>query len=119
MQGKIELAQALDHLNYVQYMISDRCSFIHSCIENGTRYYIPFNVIWCPKGLLQLSKDLFGLSFLKLPTKLIVHGSQHYAVHHGSIIDPLLISVSDYSVPIRGWLFWCWIRYHIKGPLML
>ena len=109
----------LDHLDHVQYMISDRCPFSHSSIENGTRHSVPFNVIWCIKGLLQLLKNLFGLGFLKLSTELIIHWSQHNAPHYRSIIKPLLVSVPNSSVNIWGWLFRYRIHYHIKDSFML
>ena len=119
MQGKSKFAQMLDHLDHVQYMINDRCSFLLLGVEYGTRCFVPFNILGYAKYIIQHLNDIRWLGLLENAAKFIIHYRQHYTSHRSTIRDPLLISFSGCTWCCQWWLFRCWIIYHINDPFML
>ena len=95
MQGTSELAQSFDHLDHVEYMISDRSTIWHPSIVDGTRHFVSFYIIRHAEGFLQLLKDFIWLDLLELATELVIYRCQHDASNSGLIRYPLQISVPD------------------------
>ena len=119
VQETSKFAQPFDHLDHVQYMITDWTTIWHLGIIDGTRHFVPLYIVRRAKRLLQLLKDLIWLGLLKFATKLIIHRCQHNALDSSLIRNPLQISIPDQILSTNRREFGCWICYHIKNPLVL
>ena len=72
MQGTFDLTQPLNHLDHVQYMISDRTTIRHFDIVDHTRHFVSLYIVKYAKIFFQPLKDLIWLGLLKSATELIV-----------------------------------------------
>ena len=80
---------------------------------------MPLNVIEWVKGLVQNLQHILWLSILKMMAELIIHCCQHNVMNRSSIVEPLLISISDRTADVRSWLLGCWIYQYIQDLFML